>query len=182
MGRFHKALPNVKSAYVTLQNFTPDLQKIYTDISAVSVTLCNSVWHQPIGTSLSTWWSIVSINVHQRCQRNQTKANKMMLMKTTNMMAILTTIMMRQTSSNCSLWSGVMTVRWNANYIQFKSLYLESGSWIFKYHQAGPDFRSIFAYAKSNMMILSLSCARQRLLSVGLVCTRYSAYFLDTFF
>ena len=42
MGCFHKALPNVKSAYVTLQNFTPDLQKIYTDISAVSVTLCNS--------------------------------------------------------------------------------------------------------------------------------------------
>ena len=42
MGRFHKALPNVKSAYVTLLNFTPDLQKIYTDISAVSVTLCNS--------------------------------------------------------------------------------------------------------------------------------------------
>ena len=42
MGCFHKALPNVKSAYVTLLNFTPDLQKIYTDISAVSVTLCNS--------------------------------------------------------------------------------------------------------------------------------------------
>ena len=42
MDRFHKALPNVKSAYVTLQNFTPDLQKIYTDISAISVTLCNS--------------------------------------------------------------------------------------------------------------------------------------------
>ena len=42
MGRFHKALPNVKSAYVTLQNFTPDLQKIYTDISGESVTLCNS--------------------------------------------------------------------------------------------------------------------------------------------
>ena len=132
--------------------------------------------------SLSTWWSIVSINVHQRCQRNQTKANKMMLMKTAKTAMILATIMMRQTSSNCSLWSGVMTVRWNANYIQFKSLYLESGSWIFKYHQAGPDFRSIFAYAESNMMILSLSCARQRLLSVGLVCTRYSACFLDTFF
>ena len=42
MGRFHKALPNIKSAYVTLQNFTPDFKKIYTDISAVSVTLCNS--------------------------------------------------------------------------------------------------------------------------------------------
>ena len=37
-----KGIHNVKSAYVTLQNFTPDLQKIYTDISAVSVTLCNS--------------------------------------------------------------------------------------------------------------------------------------------
>jgi len=37
-----KALHNVKSAYVTLQNFTPDLQKIYTDISVITVTLCNS--------------------------------------------------------------------------------------------------------------------------------------------
>ena len=45
MGRFHKALPNVKSTYVTLQDFTPDLQKIYTDISAISVTLCNSGSH-----------------------------------------------------------------------------------------------------------------------------------------
>ena len=43
MDRFHKALPNVKRSYVTLQNFTPDLQKIYTDISVISVTLCNSV-------------------------------------------------------------------------------------------------------------------------------------------
>ena len=42
MGCFHKVLPNVKSVYVTLQNFTPDLQKIYTDISVISVTLCNS--------------------------------------------------------------------------------------------------------------------------------------------
>ena len=42
MGRFDKALPNVKSAYVNLQEFTPDLQKIYTDISAISLTLCNS--------------------------------------------------------------------------------------------------------------------------------------------
>ena len=42
-GRFHKALPNVKSAYnVTLHDFTPDLKKMYTDISAISVTLCNS--------------------------------------------------------------------------------------------------------------------------------------------
>ena len=43
MGRFHKALPNVKSPYVTLQNFTPELQKFYTDVSVISVTLCNSV-------------------------------------------------------------------------------------------------------------------------------------------
>ena len=42
MGPFHKALPNVKSAYVTLQDFTPNTQKIYTDISVISVTLCNS--------------------------------------------------------------------------------------------------------------------------------------------
>ena len=42
MGCFHKVLPNVKSAYVTLQNFTPDLQKFYTDISAISATLSNS--------------------------------------------------------------------------------------------------------------------------------------------
>jgi len=39
-GCFHKALPNVRSAYVTLQDFTPDLKKIYTDIS---VTFRNSV-------------------------------------------------------------------------------------------------------------------------------------------
>ena len=42
MGRFHKALPNVKNAYVTLKDFTQDIQKIYTDISAISVILCNS--------------------------------------------------------------------------------------------------------------------------------------------
>ena len=40
--QFHKVLPTVKRAYVTFQDFTQDLQKIYTDISAVSVTLCNS--------------------------------------------------------------------------------------------------------------------------------------------
>ena len=40
---FHKALPNVKKAYVTLRKFTPDLKIFYTDISAISVTLCNSV-------------------------------------------------------------------------------------------------------------------------------------------
>ena len=39
---FHKALPNVKKAYVTLRKFTPDLKIFYTDISAISVTLCNS--------------------------------------------------------------------------------------------------------------------------------------------
>ena len=44
MGR----LPNVKSAYVTFQNFTPHLQKICTDISAVSVTLCNFVFQVSI--------------------------------------------------------------------------------------------------------------------------------------
>ena len=44
MGCFHKVLPNVKSVYVTLQNFTPDLKKFYTDISAVSATLWNSAF------------------------------------------------------------------------------------------------------------------------------------------
>ena len=39
---FHKALPNVKKAYVTLRKFTPNLKIFYTDISAISVTLCNS--------------------------------------------------------------------------------------------------------------------------------------------
>ena len=28
MGHFHKALPNVKSAYATLQNFPPDLKNL----------------------------------------------------------------------------------------------------------------------------------------------------------
>ena len=45
---FHKALPNVKKAYVTLRKFTPDLKIFYTDISAISVTLCNSVCHNMI--------------------------------------------------------------------------------------------------------------------------------------
>ena len=40
---FHKALPNVKKAYVTLRKFTPDLKIFYTDISAISVTFYNSV-------------------------------------------------------------------------------------------------------------------------------------------
>ena len=43
---FHKALPNVKKAYVALRKFTPDLKIFYTDISAISVTLCNSEWTQ----------------------------------------------------------------------------------------------------------------------------------------
>ena len=43
MGRFHQASPNFRSAYAALQNFTLDLQKFYTDISAVSVTFRNSV-------------------------------------------------------------------------------------------------------------------------------------------
>ena len=41
-GHFHKYSPNYRSAYVTLQNFTPGLQKNYTDISAISVTFRNS--------------------------------------------------------------------------------------------------------------------------------------------
>ena len=39
---FHKALPNVKKAYVTLRKFTPNLKIFYTDISAISVTFYNS--------------------------------------------------------------------------------------------------------------------------------------------
>ena len=42
MVHFHKALPNVKSAYVTVRKITPDLQKFYTDISAISLTFRNS--------------------------------------------------------------------------------------------------------------------------------------------
>ena len=40
---FIDLLPNFKNAYVTLRKFTPDLQKIYTDISAIFVTFRNSV-------------------------------------------------------------------------------------------------------------------------------------------
>ena len=40
---FHKALHNVKKAYVTLRKFTPNLKIFYTDISAISVTFYNSV-------------------------------------------------------------------------------------------------------------------------------------------
>ena len=49
---FHKALPNVKKAYVTLRKFTPDLKIFYTDISAISVTLCNSAqgWSRNTGS------------------------------------------------------------------------------------------------------------------------------------
>ena len=43
---FHKALPNVKKAYVTLRKFTPDLKIFYTDISAISVTFYNSAKYQ----------------------------------------------------------------------------------------------------------------------------------------
>ena len=39
---FHKALPNVKKAYVTLRKFIPDLKNFYTDIFAISVTFYNS--------------------------------------------------------------------------------------------------------------------------------------------
>ena len=41
--RSDSSAPNVESAYVTLQDFTPNHKQIYTDISAISVTLCNSV-------------------------------------------------------------------------------------------------------------------------------------------
>ena len=37
-----KHLRSVISAYVTLKKFTPGLQKIYTDISAISATFSNS--------------------------------------------------------------------------------------------------------------------------------------------
>ena len=40
--RFMKHLRSVISAYVTLKKFTPGLQKIYTDISAISATYSNS--------------------------------------------------------------------------------------------------------------------------------------------
>ena len=43
---FHKALPNVKKAYVTLRKFTPNLKIFYTDISAISVTFYNSEYIQ----------------------------------------------------------------------------------------------------------------------------------------
>ena len=54
MGCFHKVLPNVKSAYVTLQTFTPGLQKFYTDISAVSATLSNSGSHTHCNSSATS--------------------------------------------------------------------------------------------------------------------------------
>ena len=38
-----KHLRSVISAYATLKKFTPGLQKIYTDISAISATFSNSV-------------------------------------------------------------------------------------------------------------------------------------------
>ena len=64
MGCFHKVLPNVKSAYVTLQNFTPDLQKFYTDTSAVSATLWNSgEWRvDGLGGNLPNWREGVQVN------------------------------------------------------------------------------------------------------------------------
>ena len=37
-----KHLRSVLSTYVTLKKFTPGLQKIYTDISAISATFSNS--------------------------------------------------------------------------------------------------------------------------------------------
>ena len=54
---FHKYSPNYRSAYVTLQNFTPGLQKNYTDISAISVTFRNSggIWY-------SSSWNVISLD------------------------------------------------------------------------------------------------------------------------
>ena len=53
MGRFHISLPSIRSAYVTLKDFTPDLQRFYTDISAISVTFCNSAIHEPPNYALN---------------------------------------------------------------------------------------------------------------------------------
>ena len=55
---FHKALPNVKKAYVTLRKFTPDLKIFYTDISAISVTLCNSVYWKEKKNMDNKFWRI----------------------------------------------------------------------------------------------------------------------------
>ena len=65
MGRFQKALPNVKSVYVTLQNFTPDLQKIYTDISAVSVTFRNSANAESKYYEIQSWLKLCQILLFQ---------------------------------------------------------------------------------------------------------------------
>ena len=48
---FHKALPNVKNAYVTLRKFTPVLKIFYTDIFAISVTFYNSGFRSSIDGS-----------------------------------------------------------------------------------------------------------------------------------
>ena len=42
MSHFQIHLLNVKRAYVTFRDFTPDLKKCYVDISAIFFRLCNS--------------------------------------------------------------------------------------------------------------------------------------------
>ena len=74
MGRFHEASLNFKRAYVTLQNFTPDLQKLYTDTPAMSVTFCNSgltsyLHHSPLHSNLgqiyfAIWDQIILVRLN----------------------------------------------------------------------------------------------------------------------
>ena len=46
---------SVISAYVTLKKFTPGLQKIYTDISAISATFSNSANLPGEKTNTNLW-------------------------------------------------------------------------------------------------------------------------------
>ena len=80
---FHKALPNVKKAYVTLRKFTPDLKIFYTDISAISVTLCNSDHHrfQWFSMVLDHWSNDAMVSM-DRCglvETSQTNASNVIL-------------------------------------------------------------------------------------------------------
>ena len=57
---FTKLYPTPEARHVTLQDFTPDLQKFYTDISAISVTFRNSgglLKTHPVGDCLGTFVS-----------------------------------------------------------------------------------------------------------------------------
>ena len=61
---FIKLFPTSEACmYVTLQDFTPDLQQIYTDISAISVTFRNSGYLDKCRLAASAETSVLMMSI-----------------------------------------------------------------------------------------------------------------------